>query len=229
MWPWSTRPSRPRPWPGEWPVRLMGRTPSGVGITLRPLALKDSQSYAQVRRQNVEWLGPWDATAPRPGPGVRTFADLVAHHDGEGNDGRALPFVIEVGGQLVGQLTVSNIVRGSFWSCAMGYWIARDWAGQGITPTAVALAGDHCFGVLGLHRIEINIRPENDASLAVVRKLGMRDEGLRRRYLHIDGEWRDHRSFAVTLEDLDGRTLSERLTQSSQQSLLRHTDPAPPA
>ena len=67
---------------------------------------------------------------------------------------------------------------------------------------AVALAVDHCFTELGLHRMEINIRPENVASLRVVEKLGLRDEGVRERYLHIQGQWCDHRSFAVTSEEV---------------------------
>jgi ribosomal-protein-alanine N-acetyltransferase len=112
-----------------------------------------------------------------------------------------------------------------------------------VIPTALALAGDHALEVLGLHRIEVNIRPENTASLAVVRKLGFRREGLRPHYLHIAGAWRDHVSFALTTEDLAGETLVERLArfaareadqrsttlqaQSSQQSLARHTDGGP--
>ena len=72
-----------------------------------------------------------------------------------------------------------------------------------------ALAGlvDHAFYGLGLHRVEVNIRPENAASLRVVTKLGFRDEGLRRGYLHIDGAWRDHRSFALVTDDLAGASL----------------------
>ena len=112
-----------------------------------------------------------------------------------------------------------------------------------VIPTALALAGDHALGTLGLHRIEVNIRPENTASLAVVRKLGFRREGLRPHYLHIAGAWRDHVSFALTTEDLAGETLIERLgaahraggrrrsealeAQSSQQSLARHTEGGP--
>jgi ribosomal-protein-alanine N-acetyltransferase len=64
------------------------------------------------------------------------------------------------------------------------------------------MATDYCLGTLGLHRMEINIRPENAASLRVVDKLGFRDEGLRVKYLHIDGAWRDHRTFALTSEEL---------------------------
>ncbi len=75
-------------------------------------------------------------------------------------------------------------------------------AGLGITPTAVALATDHCFETLGLHRVEINIRPENGPSLRVVEKLGFRDEGVREKYLHIQDKWCDHRTFALTVEDV---------------------------
>ncbi len=71
-----------------------------------------------------------------------------------------------------------------------------------MTPTAVALVTDHAFLECGLHRVEINIRPENTASLRVVQKLGFRDEGVRERFLHIDGGWRDHRTFALTTEDV---------------------------
>ena len=83
----------------------------------------------------------------------------------------------------------------------MGYWISADYAGRGIIPTAVAMACDHCFA-LGLHRIEIAIRPENTNSLAVVGKLGLRYEGRRERYMHVDGDWRDHDMFVLTAEEV---------------------------
>ena len=69
-------------------------------------------------------------------------------------------------------------------------------------PTALALAVDHAFRYGGLHRIEVNIRPENGPSRRVVEKLGFREEALHKRYLHIDGAWRDHIGYALTTEDL---------------------------
>ncbi len=71
----------------------------------------------------------------------------------------------------------------------------------GIAPTAVALLVDHCFSMVGLHRVEANVRPENAASLRVVTKLGFVEEGLHRRFLYIDGAWRDHLTFALLRED----------------------------
>lgn len=103
---------------------------------------------------------------------------------------------------LAGQLTVSGVVGGSASWGQIGYWIDQRWAGRGLIPTAVALAVDYCFSVLHLHRIEIAIRPENDKSLRVVNKLGFRPEGLRPRYLHIDGDWRDHLVFALNAEEV---------------------------
>ncbi len=228
-------------WP--WPLRLTGRTPTGVEVLLRPLTVADGSAFQSVRRANAAWLEEWDATSPDPDAPARTFEELVEQYDRDARAGRALPFAVEVEGRFVGQLSVGSVVLGSFRSCYIGYWVSRSAAGQMVIPTALAVAGDHVLGTVGLHRIEVNIRPENTASLAVVRKLGFRGEGLRLHYLHIAGAWRDHLSFALTTEDLAGETLVDRLAritatesqanppplqaQSSQQSLARHTDGGP--
>ena len=213
----------------SWSRVLVGSTPGGVRLLLRPLRPEDADEYSSVRAANRHWLTRWDATSPVPPTGSRTFEDLVGYYQDEALAGRMLPFVIETDGRLVGQINVSNIVMGSFRSCTAGYWVSEAVAGQRIIPTALALVADHAMGELGLHRIEVNIRPENAASLAVVQRLGFRDEGVRPRMLHIDGAWRDHRSFALTTEDLAGSTLMDRLNHPSQQSRARHTATGPTA
>jgi len=133
---------------------------------------------------------------------------MVASLNAQARQSTALPFLITErtegfrDPQIVGQLTVSSIVWGSAMMATLGYWVDKERAGHGIAPTVVAMATDHCFRTLGLHRMEINIRPENAPSLRVVEKLGFRDEGYRLRYLHINGEWADHRSFALTSEEV---------------------------
>ncbi len=194
----------------DWPVEL-----SDGPVGLRPLRYRDGRFWRQLREQNGAWLSPWEATSPDPRVPPLTYRQLVRTMNAEARAGRALPFAITWRDEMVGQLSVAGIGWGSLRSAHIGYWVSRHVAGQGITPTAVALATDHCLFTLGLHRIEVNIRPENDASLRVVAKLGFRDEGLRRRYLHIDGAWRDHRTFALTREDLPGGLLA-RLHRSRQ-------------
>lgn len=111
-------------------------------------------------------------------------------------------------GEFVGMLTVNGITWGSARWASLGYWVSKSHAGRGVTPTAVALVCDHLLGATGLHRVEIAIRPENAASLRVVHKLGFAEIGLARRYLHIAGEWRDHRVFQILAEDVPQGMLS---------------------
>lgn len=169
---------------------------------LRPLSRRDAEAWRRVRGRNHDWLGRWDATAP-PGAGPRpaSYAAVIRRLRASGRAGTGLPFVIEVDGEFAGQVTVSNVVRGSAQFASIGYWIAQEHAGRGIVPDAVARVIDHCFGPVGLHRIEICIRPENTNSLRVVEKLGLREVGYAPRFLHIDGDWRDHRIYAVTAEE----------------------------
>lgn len=126
-----------------------------------------------------------------------------------------MPFVVTWRGEMVGQVTVNGISWGSARWASIGYWIARRHAGRGITPVAVALVVDHLLDTVGLHRVEISIRPENEASLRVVQKLGLDEVGLARGYLHIDGAWRDHRVFQVLADDRPGRLL-ERVTRDDE-------------
>jgi len=201
--PWSRGPRRFGQ--HRWPVTLRHGA-----VVLAPLRRKDQAAWERVRRLNATWLRPWEATLP-PGAaaGPATYAGLVRSLSKQAKDGRMLPWLVffdpaDGGAQptLAGQLTVSGIVGGSASWGQVGYWVDERLAGRGIIPTAVSLAVDYCFGALRLHRIEIAIRPENERSLRVVAKLGFRPEGLRPRYLHIDGEWRDHLVFALNAEEV---------------------------
>ncbi|MHB1473837.1 MAG: GNAT family N-acetyltransferase [Dermatophilaceae bacterium] len=208
-------------------MTITARRVDGAPVILRALRKKDRGEWEALRAQNLEWLRSWEATAPQ-GVAVRlAFRQLVRQFDREASEGRLQPFVIETEGRLVGQMHLFGIAWGSLRCASAGYWVSESVAGQGIMPLALAAACDHAFVGLGLHRIEVNIRPENTASLRVVEKLGFRDEGLRLRYLHIDGEWRDHRSFALTNEDLGSSSVVERWNHWQHQSLQRHTGSGP--
>jgi [ribosomal protein S5]-alanine N-acetyltransferase len=176
-------------------------------VTLRLLRVRDAKALERLILGNREWLRPWEATNPF---GPNSF-DIKAMTKGlvrQLDSQTGLPFVIEHQGQTVGQLNVANILYGSVSNAVIGYWVVPEVAGKGITPTAVALATDYLFNVVGLHRVEIDIRPENVASLRVVEKLGFRYEGLKERYIHINGAWRDHYVFALTHEEVIGGVLN---------------------
>ena len=158
-------------------------------------------SVEQGRQARVETPPPGTRPGLRPIPAV-SFRAYVAGLRAAAREGTTIPFAIEHDGELVGQLMVSNIVHGAQRSGVIGYWVSEHVAGRGIAPAAVAMTVDHCFDTLLMHRLELCIRPENTASLRVAAKLGLRSEGLRPRYIHIAGRWRDHEVFAVTAEEV---------------------------
>ena len=172
----------------EWPIVL-----NHGDVVLRPLLRRDGRQWQQLRRANVEWLREWEATLPLPDPTIPAdYRAMIRSQAKDARAGRAIALGIEVRGVLVGQITLGGLSWGSLRSGYVGYWISRRSAGQGVTPLAVAMLCDYAFDRMQLHRVEINVRPENQSSLRVVAKLGFRFEGTRRGYLHINGDWRDH-------------------------------------
>jgi ribosomal-protein-alanine N-acetyltransferase len=189
----------------HWPATLRDGE-----VELRPLRMRDAAAWSEVRLANEAWLMPWEPSGPGTWAeryAVTSFAPLLRQLRRQTRDGSTMPFAVTYGGRFVGQVTAGNIWRGSLNSCFLGYWIDGRHAGLGITPTAVALLADHCFGAGRLHRVEANIRPENVASRRVVEKLGFREEGVRERYLLIDGAYRDHICYALTVEEVPGGLL----------------------
>lgn len=117
--------------------------------------------------------------------------------------GRSLPlwlFRKDQPGQIIGRFILSTIVRGAFQSAILSYHIDREAQGQGLASEAGQAIVELGFNVFGLHRIEANILPANDRSIALVQRLGFELEGLSRRYLQIEGQWADHLHF-VRLAD----------------------------
>lgn len=193
---------------GWWQLRL-----SHGGLGVRPLLASDRAAWTEVRGRNRWWLQEWEATLPPESPpGHPSYRSMFRELRRQVRGGRCLPFAITVDGGFVGQVTVSNIVLGSAMFGQIGYWIDEDQAGRGLTPAAVAMVVDYCFQQVGLHRVEIAIRPENVASLRVVEKLQVAEIGFAPRYLHISGAWRDHRLFAMTREEVPEGVLARFLS-----------------
>jgi ribosomal-protein-alanine N-acetyltransferase len=188
-----------------WPARL-GPLRVGAGVLeVRKPKLSDAAAWSRIRRRDRRHLETWEPTAPGDWdnnnaafawPGQWSTLRSLARR------GMSLPFVITVDGDVAGQVTVGNVVRGSLCSAWIGYWVGTHAVGGGVATGAAALVVDHCFREAGLHRLEATVRPENTPSIRVLTKLGFREEGLFRRYLDVAGAWRDHLCYALTTEDV---------------------------
>ena len=187
-----------------WPITL-----HGDDILLRPARLRDRARWNEVRAENKEWLTPWEATLPQLPQGSPaytnqlerpSFYEMVRSLNREARAGRSYSFLIWHGENLVGQITMGGVMYGALRGAHIGYWIDRNFANKGFTTQAVKLVSSFGFSELGLHRIEINVRPENAASCRVAEKAGFVAEGQRKAFLHIDGAWRDHICFVKNNE-----------------------------
>lgn len=115
--------------------------------------------------------------------------------------GTGFGFGIFVEGRFAGEVTLSSIQRGPFQNGSIGYWIDQKLAGFGLVPEAVVVVLQFAFESLRLHRIEVAIIPRNRASRRVVEKLALREEGVAKGFLEINGEWEDHIRYAITAEE----------------------------
>jgi ribosomal-protein-alanine N-acetyltransferase len=158
--------------------------PSGAGLRL--LASSDAGALAAAYRANREHLAPWeplreDAFFTAAGQAERIAASLAGLAAG-----------LEDGGRIIGAVTLTGIVRGSFLSAHVGYWVDVRQQGRGLGSTVLELVLEHARKELGLHRVQASVLPHNAASLALLHGAGFTLIGRAPSYLRIAGSWQDH-------------------------------------
>jgi ribosomal-protein-alanine N-acetyltransferase len=168
---------------------------AGARIRLRVLRRGDRDAFLDLARDSRELHRPWTYPPERP----EQFDELYSRS--RRDDFVCLVAVLPADGDLVGVFTISQIFRGAFQSAYLGYYAHQHHARQGLMREALEQLLDHAFGPLALHRIEANIQPGNQPSIALARGAGFRLEGFSPRYLLIGGHWRDHERYALTAED----------------------------
>ncbi|MFJ8312445.1 MULTISPECIES: GNAT family N-acetyltransferase [unclassified Streptomyces] len=163
-------------------------------ITFRPAVLDDATALAAALLRNREHMRPWEPHRPdafyTPAGQAERLSDVGAHR-----------IVLADGERIVGLATLSGVALGPLRSASLGYWIDAEQTGRGLATRAVEEACRVALDQLGLHRVEAGTVLHNAASQRVLHKAGFQEYGLAPRYLHIDGEWRDHRLFQRILHD----------------------------
>ena len=167
-------------------------------VALRLLARSDRDDFLRLAAESRDLHRPWTYPPERP----EQFDELFARSRRE--DCVCLLACLRDGGDIVGVLILSQIVRGAFQSAYLGYYAHERHARRGLMREAMEQTVAFALGPLGLHRLEANIQPGNQASIALARSAGFRLEGFSPRYLLIGGQWRDHERYALVADDVGG-------------------------
>lgn len=192
---------------------LRAATPGDFGpvveterVVLRPPQMSDYPAWAEVRAASRDFLVPWEPLWAPDELSRASFRRRVRHYlrDMREDMGYALFVYDAPSNALVGGITLCNIRRGVTQSGTLGYWIGAKYAQQGYMTAAVRAVVPFVFDSLGLHRLEAACLPTNVPSMRLLERVGFMREGLARRYLRINGEWRDHVLYALLETDPRG-------------------------
>lgn len=169
-------------------------TPLIHGAGVRLLEASDASFLAAAYAANKEHLAPWEPKRSDDFFTVehqRKIIDIkLAHHAG----GYELPWVLVADHHIIGCLTLAGIVRGSFLSANLGYWVDRTYNGLGIGSAAVAFAVREAKEI-GLHRVQAATLLHNMGSQKILEREGFKEIGVAPAYLEIAGSWQDHRLY----------------------------------
>jgi ribosomal-protein-alanine N-acetyltransferase len=175
----------------------------GRGVWLRAPLMGDYAPWAELRALSRDHLTPWEPIWQRDELSRSAFRRRVRHYQRESREDLGYSFLIfsDVGDQLVGGLTLSNVRRGVTQAAVLGYWLGKPFVCRGLMSEAVHAAVTFGFESLHLHRLEAATMPNNIASIRVLERNGFRREGFAQRLLKINGVWEDHVLHALLCDE----------------------------
>ncbi|SDQ06236.1 GNAT family N-acetyltransferase [Quadrisphaera sp. DSM 44207] len=162
-----------------------------MDVGVRLVTEDDAPALADLLRASREHLAPWEPERDEAHSTEAEQRRLVAAALAQHREGRTVPLVIVEDGDVVGRVTVADVVRGAFQSAHLGYWVAQARTGRGVATAAVARAVRVAFDDLGLHRLQADTLVHNTASQRVLARNGFTRIGMAPRYLRIAGRWQD--------------------------------------
>ncbi len=182
---------------------LPGGEVSGAGVILRHPQLEDYDDWARLRAQSRDFLMPWEPSWARDELTRSAFKRRLRRYGEDRYLGRGYAFLVfrEHDERLVGGCNLSNVRRGVAQMASLGYWVGHSYRRQGFISAAVKAACEFAFSELRLHRIEAACIPDNMPSRGLLENAGFTEEGVARGYLKINGEWRDHVTYARIAPD----------------------------
>jgi ribosomal-protein-alanine N-acetyltransferase len=164
-------------------------------LILRSPRVEDAADVLDYARRNRAHLARWEPSRSDAYYTVENWQRLLAEQEADIARGTAVRFLLsrrEDPARVIGTVNFTQVFRGAFLACYLGYGLDSAAEGQGLMFEGAQAAIDLLFREVGMHRIMANYVPTNERSGRLLRRLGFAVEGYARDYLYIDGAWRDH-------------------------------------
>lgn len=197
-------------------MRLQSR-----GIYLRPLKLDDARDLLALRVRNRAFLQPWEPAQSNDHFTLAWQTEVIeqAIANWESGAGYAFGIFHADTDDLIGRVNLSNVVRGAWESCTIGYFVDQSYTGRGYMTEAVRLAVRFAFEEAKLHRVQAEVMPRNQASIRVLEKVGFHYEGYAEYYLKINGVWEHHNIYSITREHWRETTHNDNSPREAMQRI----------
>ncbi|MDZ4790592.1 MAG: GNAT family protein [Hyphomicrobiales bacterium] len=180
-----------------------GPTLAVENLLLKPPQMSDYPAWSKLRGDSRAFLAQWEPLWSDDELSRAAFRRRLRYYQREGDEETGYAFFLHRvhDNALMGGVTLSNVRRGVSQSCAVGYWMGEQYAGQGHMCKAMQSVISFVFDTLKLHRLEAASMPANLPSIRLLNRLGFTREGLARGNLRINGAWEDHLLFALLSGD----------------------------
>jgi ribosomal-protein-alanine N-acetyltransferase len=172
------------------------------GIDIRPIQMEHLEALLELRMRNRAFAASFEPIQPDAHftlEGQREVIQQVLHNR-EGGTGYGFGIFLTETNALIGRINLSNVSRGAWQSCTLGYFLDQAHNGRGYTTQAVRLVCRYAFEDAGLHRLQAAVMPRNEASIRVLEKAGFHYDGHAEYYLNINGSWEHHNLYSLTKE-----------------------------
>lgn len=176
---------------------------NGEKIYIRDLERSDAKAALDLYIKNKEFFRKYSSTRNEDFYTLKVQEDIIKDNILKSGRDEKYSFGVFAKGsdELIGNIALTEVLRGSLQSCYIGYSLDMDQNGKGYMTEAVKLVVKFAFEDLKLHRIEAGVMPHNTRSMRVLEKAGFKKEGIARKNVNINGAWQDHQVLAIIWED----------------------------
>lgn len=169
-------------------------------LVVRLIYERDSWRLADYYAENRQFLKPWEPHRDESYYSHAGWQARLVMIEEIHQQQSAFYFALmdEDEKEILGVANYTNVVRGAFNACYLGYSLGNKWQGQGLMHEALTATTNYMLRVQSLHRIMASYMPHNQRSGNLLARLGFEKEGYAKDYLLIDGQWQDHVLTALT-------------------------------